>query len=205
MTDWLPTIVRGIAGGNTSRNLALDGFDIWPAITGGPETPSPRTEILHNLNAACHMGYIAPNAGLRVGDMKLLVDCFNYTKMAPTGLVELYNISADPNEYDNLAAAQPATVTALVAKLAAFAVQADQVPPTLFPEHAPKTAQPGIKPGSYQCPQCGQGSAFCDHVKGSTAPEDCRLDPWCDGVKCVAEVAALQRGKTVARTKKRRH
>ena len=128
------------------------------------------------------MGYVFPNAALRVGEMKLLVDCFNYTTMAPTGLIELYNITADPYEYTNLAPAQPGTVELLVAKLKVYAQSKDQVPPTLFPEKAPKVAQPGIRPGYYQCPQCTQGNAICD--RGSAAPEDCRLDPWCDNVTC---------------------
>lgn len=186
VTDWLPTIVHGIAGGSTERNLPLDGINIWPAITGGPGSPSPRTEVLHTLNAACHMGYVSPNAALRVGEMKLLVDCFNYTTMRPTGLVELYNITSDPYEYTNLAPAHPAVVAGLVAKLAAYAASPDQVPPTLFPEKAPKSAQPGIKPGYYQCPQCRQGNAFCG-TASPAAPEDCRLDPWCDGVQCAEE------------------
>ena len=42
--------------------------------------------------------------------MKLLVDCFNYTLMAPTGLVQLYNITADPTEVHDLAKAQPSVV-----------------------------------------------------------------------------------------------
>jgi hypothetical protein len=61
VSDWLPTLV-GIAGGSTARNLPLDGVDIWPAICGGPSTPSPRDEVLHTLNAACGMGYVHPNA-----------------------------------------------------------------------------------------------------------------------------------------------
>ena len=185
--DWLPTIVRSIAGGSTKRNLALDGLDIWTAITGGPAAPSPRTELLHNLNAACHLGYVFPNAALRVGEMKLLVDCFNYTLMAPTGLIELYNLTADPYEFVNLAPVKKhaVTVATMMAKLKAYAAEADQVAPTLFPEKAPKAAAPGIAPWNYQCPQCKLGDAFCP--AGSTAPEDCRLDPWCDSVACTAE------------------
>jgi hypothetical protein len=124
--------------------------------------------------------------------MKLLVDCFNYTTMKPTGLVELYNITADPYEYDNLASKLPAAklVATLVARLAAHAASTDQVPPTLFPENAPKKAAAGIAPGYYQCPQCGQGNAFCDGSSSSSSSSSvdayaCRLDPWCDGAKCV--------------------
>ena len=47
VTDWLPTIVA-LAGGNTTRNFALDGHDMMPALmnTGADE----RTEILYGLN-----------------------------------------------------------------------------------------------------------------------------------------------------------
>ena len=84
ITDWLPTIV-GLARGSTSRNKALDGHDIWAAITV-VATPSPRQEILHNINPACGMGFVNPNAGIRVGDFKLLVDCFNTSTLAPSKL-----------------------------------------------------------------------------------------------------------------------
>lgn len=188
VSDWLPTIVIGIAGGSTERNLALDGMNIWPAITGGPRTASPRTEVLHTLNAACGMGFVHPNAALRVGDMKLLVDCFNYSTMQPTGLIELYNLTADPFEYINLARDRPTLVAQFLTKLAKYAASPDQVPPVLFPENAPTVPAPGIATGFYQCPQCNQGNAFCDNA--TSTPESCRLDPWCDNVRCVEEQQA---------------
>jgi hypothetical protein len=121
--------------------------------------------------------------------MKLLVDCFNYTTMSPTGPIELYNITADPYEYTNLATQLPATVATLLNKLRTYAASPDQVPPTLFPENAPKVAAAGISPWFYQCPQCGRGNAVCDRpsTPGSTAPENCHLDPWCDDVTCAEE------------------
>lgn len=102
VTDWLPTLV-GLAGGSTARNKALDGLDLWPALWWGGG--SGRLELFH-----CDVdrrGKVHPDDGkvtsmkgdawtaLRVGDLKLLQN-------KDDGL-ELYNISADPNEKHDLA------------------------------------------------------------------------------------------------------
>ena len=70
-----PLLVEA-AGGKISRNLPLDGHDIWPSLSSG--SASPRTEMLYNVNPLCSGGQAgAPKAGLRVGDFKVLAWCYS--------------------------------------------------------------------------------------------------------------------------------
>ncbi|XP_041480175.1 arylsulfatase B-like [Lytechinus variegatus] len=48
VSDWFPTIVKGIAGGKLVTNKPLDGVNQWKTISKGAE--SNRREILHNID-----------------------------------------------------------------------------------------------------------------------------------------------------------
>ena len=132
-TDWLPTIVEGIAGLELDKNKwALDGYNVWPTITTNSETP--RKEILINLNPP-RPGFVG-QAAIRVGEWKLITGRPNCSfaqahngSTCPDGWVHLdgsielppytpsltwlFNITADPNERNNVADKYPEVVNQL--------------------------------------------------------------------------------------------
>jgi hypothetical protein len=199
VTDIMPTLLN-LVGASTSRNLPLDGFDMMPAVLDPAKKDSARKEMLYNINGACFKGFVGPKPGpisgpaaaVRVGEMKLLVDCFNITTKAPypaNSPMWLHNLTADPSEEHNLAAdpSHASTLSMLIGRLAAYAASTDQYPPTLFPEEANHTSCAGQCPvWNFQCPQCPQGGAFPSKdwpKNGTTAPNT--FNPWCDDVKCI--------------------
>lgn len=147
LTDWLPTIV-GLSGLPISitKQLALDGFDIWNSLL--KNKASPRKEILYNINPLCTSGQAnAPKAGLRIGEWKLLSYCYQIkgingssstgpvtphkTKgppssslpfLGPNSWPMLFNLTADPGETTNLAPKNQKVVTTLLKRMAELAV-----------------------------------------------------------------------------------
>ncbi|KAK2567023.1 Arylsulfatase B [Acropora cervicornis] len=116
---FITTDLNKITGGKFDpRNpIPVDGFDVWKTISQGD--PSPRTEILLNIDN------VDPNAtlpgiyqgmGLRMGSMKLLMNVPNTTWFKPPELgagtldVALYNITADPEERNDLSQVLPDVV-----------------------------------------------------------------------------------------------
>lgn len=149
ITDWYPTLV-GLAGGNVSQHQGLDGFDIWPTISEGKE--SPRMEILHNIDPLNRRSWssvkeghglwdTAVQAAIRVGDWKLLTGDPGHGDWVPPQVlthfhsswwhlerntgekrksVWLFNITGDPCERHDLAVQRPDVVKELLARLALY-------------------------------------------------------------------------------------
>ena len=133
VTDWLPTIVEGIAGLELDKNKwKLDGYNMWPAITTNSE--APRKEILINLDPP-RPGFIG-QAAIRVNEWKLITGRPNCSFAPPRkgdgcvdgwvhldGSIEpppptplltwLFNVTADPNERNNVADKYPEVVKQL--------------------------------------------------------------------------------------------
>jgi arylsulfatase A-like enzyme len=98
--DMYPTIAA-LAGASTAKCKPLDGLDVWDTIAEGK--PSPRTELVYNIEPF--------RAALRQGDWKLI-----WRTMLPSS-VDLYDLTKDPAEQNNVAAAHPDKVVAMKQRL----------------------------------------------------------------------------------------
>ena len=185
VTDWLPTIV-GLAGGDTAKNFALDGHNLWPSLSTG--TASPRTEMVYNINPLCHGGQAgAPKAALRMGDFKLMSWCYEVAGIAGGNITRpiacpdeedgcdpefkkgpvLYNLTADIGETTNLAAKEPEQVKKMLARMAFL------VSPEGGGMVEPQQWTPPFQGDDYFCKDC----PLHPGTKGPGSP----WLPWLDG------------------------
>ena len=173
LVDWLPTLLSA-AGAPPTPDADLDGEDLWPLLTGSSREESaaaaPR-EVLINVDTVPD-AHVPPEkwsgyAGIRVGDMKLLLGdpgfprarcpvkwasrfpvpgsegdwvglrldaqggCHRSARQRspdifpdPYGGALLFNVSADPGETMDLAAALPGVVQDLTERLQAHKARA---------------------------------------------------------------------------------
>ena len=172
ISDWYPTLMSAAQCSMMSGTQPLDGYDQWQSINA--KTKSPRTELLHNIDPYHHrtftsklnfshirMGFdISVNAGIRVGDWKLLtgsqgddrwikpaeannddystideVESMNFSiEQYQARLVQLFNIKYDPYERVEVSGLYPDVVNELLTKLAKYNATAVPVsyPPNDF-------------------------------------------------------------------------
>jgi arylsulfatase B/arylsulfatase I/J len=134
VTDWYPTIVH-LAGGDIT-DLTLDGYNQWDAISHGAQ--SRRREILHNINPVINMEGVHTQfrAAIRVGDLKLLIgEPGNGSWIPPPDMAcpgqchhptirgygtWLFNITADPEERNDLSSVYPDRVAELMSRLETY-------------------------------------------------------------------------------------
>ncbi len=107
--DIYPTLAA-LAGASIAKCKPLDGMNVWDTIAEGK--PSPRSEFVYNIEPF--------RAALRQGDWKII-----WRNMLPSS-VDLYDLSKDPSEQNNLAAAYPDKVVAMQQRLNALAKEASK-------------------------------------------------------------------------------
>ena len=104
MVDVMPTLL-GLAGGVGSPDHPFDGKNVWPTLTEGQ--PSPHEDILINVEAF--------RGAIRKGNWKLVK-----IALLP-GKTELFDLSKDPGEQNNIADQFPEIAADLEARLMAYA------------------------------------------------------------------------------------
>ena len=104
MTDVMPTVLA-LAGGKASPEKPLDGKDIWATVAEG--RPSPHEDILVNVEAF--------RGSVIKGNWKLVK-----VALLP-GKTELFDLTADPGEKNDVAAQNPEVVRDLESRLMAYA------------------------------------------------------------------------------------
>lgn len=190
--DWFPTFA-GLAGAmlTPKQKQALDGFDMWPTITGAA-MQSPRAEILHNIDptdgrAAIRVGkykYLISNNKGWGADPRLLSslpagECL-YEDICPkgweggideqegdesNGIQEyLFNVDVDPQERVNLI---DSTESADVAALARVKSRLEQYRASMVPLRnlePDEAAVPEVVPGLNICTPSPEGPILCQDI-----------------------------------------
>jgi len=102
IVDWMPTFCS-LAGYTSEKDLQWDGQDIWPLLAGKTRQAEPRSFYWRTVD----------QTAVREGDWKLILPVRDHS-----GTVELFDLSSDPYEQNNLATAHADKVAQLKKRLA---------------------------------------------------------------------------------------
>lgn len=134
VVDLYPTLL-GLAGSSPTQALPLDGRDAWPTISQGKQ--SPHEFILYNLTPF--------HGAIRMGDWKLVHNGqagANASTATGEESWELFDLSVDPYEKDDLSLKQPEVFRKLKTKLTELSGEA--VAPHIAPSSIPKKFIPPV-------------------------------------------------------------
>ncbi|XP_071482207.1 arylsulfatase B-like [Diadema antillarum] len=155
VTDWFPTLVKGVAKGSL-RGTNVDGYDVWKLLKrSGRNTGSadwPRKEIVHNIDPYSALSSALPQrffttfpAAIRYDNWKLLTSQSEngswvappessektvHPRESPQKRVWLFNLADDPNEKHDLSLERWDVSTALLRRLGRYLRQSV---PVYFP------------------------------------------------------------------------
>ena len=136
--DYFPTLLE-VAGIEAPADAVLDGVSLVPSFDGATMERPPITSMFGHTVLAT--GNIA-NVWVRDGDWKLLR--FFNTGPEQADHYELYDLSVDPGEANNLAAVHPETASALKAWLNQHLEETQTLLPRKNPDYDPDLVQAGF-------------------------------------------------------------
>ena len=152
-TDLYPTLLT-ICGASPREGQVIDGLDQTTALTGGA---SPRTRLFchfphGNATRDSVMDGFYAGSSMRQGDLKLI----RFYARAEDGAdeLELYDVTKDPGERTNIAAAHPDAVSTLNELLQRALLETEAVIPRFNPARVPRAAKgapdPDALPGGWK-------------------------------------------------------
>jgi arylsulfatase A-like enzyme len=94
--DWMPTLTK-LVGWQKPADIAFDGQDMWPAVSGAVKEPEPRTIYIP----------LRKSWAVLRGDWKIIVYENGNKVLDEKDRAELFNVTDDPSETQDLAQTEP--------------------------------------------------------------------------------------------------
>lgn len=126
--DFFPTLLELAGAGRAASRTAVDGVSFVPLLRGEAETPHP--ELCWHYPHYWNGGKISPYSVIRAGDWKLI-------RFYETGREELYNLSADVSEENDVAETNPDRRKELDRRLDAWLKKVGAQMPAPNPDYRP--------------------------------------------------------------------